>query len=121
MMLMPLIPSIRISNPFIAWTTPVAVTHLPTMAEIGLNLFQILQSELLSRETSCGNLGLGSRFASVMERQTNASAVSYNSQIWRPSHALAPVSALTRERTVHKRKEEQTENAKTSYDLDAKI
>jgi hypothetical protein len=86
------------------------------MTDIGLNLFQILQNELLSRETSRGNIGLGSRFASITERQKNASAVSHNSRVWRPNHALAPVSALMRECTVHKRKEKQTENAKTSCD-----
>jgi hypothetical protein len=70
-MLMPLIPNIRISNPFIAETALVSVARLPTMAEIGLNLFQILQNGLLSRETSRSNLGLGIRFASVVERQEN--------------------------------------------------
>ena|SRR5271155_5171303 len=52
------------------------------MAEIGLNLFQILQNELLSRETSRGNLSLGLRFASIVERQKNTSAVSHNSRVW---------------------------------------
>jgi len=51
------------------------------MAEIGLNLFQILQNELLSRETSHGNLSLSSRFASIMERQKIASAASHNSRV----------------------------------------
>ncbi|KAK3079981.1 hypothetical protein LTS18_003447, partial [Coniosporium uncinatum] len=60
---------------------------------LGLNVLQVLQNELQSRETSKTGLGLGSRFQNVEERLKNLDAVSRNSRVWRPQHSVAPIAA----------------------------
>ncbi|KIX08995.1 uncharacterized protein Z518_00073 [Rhinocladiella mackenziei CBS 650.93] len=65
--------------------------------EFGLNVFQVIQNELLSREGNRSTLGLGFRLAIIEERIKNHEAKTKNSHIWRPYHAIAPISALTPE------------------------
>lgn len=65
------------------------------MAEIGLNVFQVIQNELISREGNRGTLGLGFRLAIIEERMINAEAVSRNNKIWKLHHAITPITTLT--------------------------
>ncbi|KIW18156.1 hypothetical protein PV08_02444 [Exophiala spinifera] len=66
-------------------------------ADLGLNIFQVVQNELLSREGSRSTLGLGFRLAVLEERLKNHESKSKNSLVWRPHHAVAPISSLTPE------------------------
>lgn len=65
--------------------------------DLGLNVFQVLQNELITREGSRQSLGLGFRLAIIEERQRNAEAIGRNGQAWRLNHALHRVSACTPE------------------------
>ncbi|KAK5404438.1 hypothetical protein LTR06_009585 [Exophiala xenobiotica] len=65
--------------------------------DLGLNLFQVIQNELLSREGSRSTLGLGFRLAILEERLKNHEAKSKNALIWRPNHSVAPIATLTPE------------------------
>lgn len=65
--------------------------------DLGLNIFQVVQNELLSREGSRSTLGLGFRLAVLEERLKNHESKSKNSLVWRPHHAIAPISSLTPE------------------------
>lgn len=67
------------------------------MAEIGLNVFQVIQNELLSREGTRSTLGIGFRLAIIEERIKNHEAKTKNGLVWKPYHSLVPVSALTPE------------------------
>ena len=67
------------------------------MAEIGLNVFQVIQNELIQREGTRSTLGLGYRLSVIEERVRNAEACARNGQIWRPNHAIHGISALTPE------------------------
>ncbi|EXJ60869.1 hypothetical protein A1O7_05022 [Cladophialophora yegresii CBS 114405] len=64
-------------------------------AGFGLNIFQILQNELITREGNRSTLGLGFRLAIIEERLKNQEARSKNGLIWRPYHTVAPISAPT--------------------------
>lgn len=64
-------------------------------AGFGLNIFQILQNELITREGNRSTLGLGSRLAIIEERLKNQEARSKNGLIWRPHHTIAQVTAPT--------------------------
>ncbi|KIW68236.1 hypothetical protein, variant [Phialophora macrospora] len=70
-------------------------------AGLGLNIFQILQNELITREGNRSTLGLGFRLAIIEDRLKNQEARSKNGLIWRPYHSIAPISAPTpRSRTT---------------------
>jgi ribonuclease D len=64
-------------------------------AGLGLNIFQVLQNELITREGNRSTLGLGFRLAIIEDRLKNHEARSKNGLIWRPYHAIAPISAPT--------------------------
>jgi hypothetical protein len=80
------------------------MTH---MAELGLNVFQVIQNELLSREGSRSTVGLGFRLQIIEERVKNAEACAKNGQLWRMNHAIKPITALTPR--ARKRLEQQRE------------
>ncbi|EXJ93534.1 hypothetical protein A1O1_01926 [Capronia coronata CBS 617.96] len=63
----------------------------------GLSIFQVLQTELLSRENNRSTLGIGFRLAIIEERVKNHEAKSKNNLAWRPQHAITPITALTPE------------------------
>jgi hypothetical protein len=65
------------------------------MAELGLNVFQVIQNELISREGNRGTLGLGSRLAILEERMLNSEAINRNGKIWKLNHAVSPITSLT--------------------------
>lgn len=67
------------------------------MAELGLNVFQVIQNELLSREGTRSTLGIGFRLAIIEERLKNHDAKTKNGLVWKPLHTLSPISALTPE------------------------
>lgn len=67
------------------------------MAELGLNVFQVIQNELLSREGTRSTLGIGFRLSIIEERLKNNEAKTKNGLVWKPLHALIPISALTPE------------------------
>ncbi|KAJ9604661.1 hypothetical protein H2200_010775 [Cladophialophora chaetospira] len=64
-------------------------------AGFGLNIFQIIQNELITREGNRSTLGLGFRLAIIEDRLKNQEARSKNNLIWRPHHAIAPITAPT--------------------------
>jgi len=66
-------------------------------AELGLNVFQVIQNELLSREGTRSTLGIGFRLSIIEERLKNNEAKTKNGLVWKPRHALQPISALTPE------------------------
>ncbi|OAP57686.1 hypothetical protein AYL99_08424 [Fonsecaea erecta] len=66
-------------------------------AELGLNIFQVIQNELIQREGNRSTLGLGFRLSIIEDRLKNQDARIKNGLIWRPYHAIAPISAPTPE------------------------
>ena len=64
-------------------------------AGLGLNVFQIIQNELITREGNRSTLGLGFRLAIIEERLKNQEARSKNGLVWRPQHTIAPITAPT--------------------------
>ncbi|ETI24275.1 hypothetical protein G647_03644 [Cladophialophora carrionii CBS 160.54] len=64
-------------------------------AGFGLNIFQILQNELITREGNRSTLGLGFRLAIIEDRLKNQEARTKNGLIWRPYHTVAPILAPT--------------------------
>jgi ribonuclease D len=62
-------------------------------AELGLNLFQVFQNELIQREGSRQTLGLGFRLAIIEDRLKNQEARSKNALIWKPHHSISPLLA----------------------------
>lgn len=67
------------------------------MAELGLNVFQVIQNELLSREGTRSTLGIGFRLSIIEERIKNHEAKSKNGLVWKPHHSIMPISAVTPE------------------------
>lgn len=65
------------------------------MAEIGLNVFQIIQNELLSREGSRSTLGVGFRLSIIETKINNTQAADRNGRVWKLHHSLASIKALT--------------------------
>ena len=63
--------------------------------DTGLNVFQVIQNELLSREGTRSTIGLGFRLLVIEERIKNAEACARNGQLWRLHHAVKEVTALT--------------------------
>ena len=63
--------------------------------DLGLNVFQVVQNELLSREGMRSTVGLGFRLQIIEERIKNVEACARNGQLWRLNHAVKEVSALT--------------------------
>lgn len=66
-------------------------------AGLGLNVFQVIQNELITREGNRSTLGLGFRLAIIEDRIKNQEARTKNGLIWRPHHTIAPVTAPTPE------------------------
>lgn len=64
-------------------------------AGLGLNVFQVIQNELITREGNRSTLGLGFRLAIIEDRLRNQEARSKNGLVWRPYHAVAPITAPT--------------------------
>jgi hypothetical protein len=77
------------------------------MAELGLNVFQVLQNELISREGTRSTIGLGARLAVLEERLKNNEAFAKNGQTWRLHHAVHSISAVTPETRLSIEKEKQ--------------
>lgn len=67
------------------------------MAEIGLNVYQVIQNELLSREGDRQTLGLGFRLAIIEYKVENAENIARNGRIWKLNHGISPVKCLTPE------------------------
>ncbi|KAK5088121.1 hypothetical protein LTS08_004820 [Lithohypha guttulata] len=65
------------------------------MAEIGLNVYQVIQNELLAREGDRQSLGLGFRLAIIEIKITNCENTARNGRIWKLNHAISPLKALT--------------------------
>lgn len=64
---------------------------------LGLNVYQVLQNELLAREGNRQTLGLGFRLATLESKLNNAEAVARNGRVWKLHHSITPVFALTPE------------------------
>ena len=75
--------------------------------DLGLNVFQVLQNELISREGTRSTVGLGSRLTVLEERLKNNEAFAKNGQAWRLHHAIHAISSVTPEArlTIMKEKE----------------
>lgn len=67
------------------------------MAELGLNVYQVIQNELITREGSRQSLGIGFRLAIIEIKIENAEATARNGRIWKLHHAISSVKALTPE------------------------
>ena len=63
--------------------------------DTGLNVFQVAQNVLLSREGTRSTVGLGFRLSIIEERIKNAEACARNGQLWRLHHYVKEVTALT--------------------------
>jgi hypothetical protein len=70
------------------------------MAELGLNVFQVIQNELISREGTRSTIGLGARLTVLEERLRNNEAFTKNGLIWRLNHAVHLISAVTPESRI---------------------
>jgi hypothetical protein len=77
------------------------------MAELGLNVFQVIQNELISREGTRSTIGLGARLTVIEERLKNSEAFAKNSQLWRLHHAIHSISAITPETRLKIEKERE--------------
>lgn len=67
------------------------------MAELGLNIYQVIQNELITREGARQSIGIGFRLAIIEHKVENAEATTRNGRIWKLHHAISPVRALTPE------------------------
>lgn len=65
------------------------------MAGLGLNVYQVIQNELLAREGNRSTLGIGFRLAIIETKINNAEAISRNGRVWKLHHSITPVKALT--------------------------
>ena len=63
--------------------------------DTGLNVFQVIQNELLSREGTRSTIGLGARLIVLEERLKNNEAVAKNGLAWKLHHAAHAISAVT--------------------------
>ena len=78
------------------------------MAELGLNIYQVIQNELITREGNRSTLGLGFRLSIIEIKIHNAEAVARNGRIWKLHHSIMPVKGLTPEsRRAAKAREEK--------------
>ncbi|KIW92779.1 uncharacterized protein Z519_06628 [Cladophialophora bantiana CBS 173.52] len=66
-------------------------------AGLGLNIFQVIQNELIQREGNRSTLGLGSRLSVLENRLKNQEARTKNGLVWRLHHTIAPIFASTPE------------------------
>ncbi|EXJ69801.1 uncharacterized protein A1O5_06872 [Cladophialophora psammophila CBS 110553] len=66
-------------------------------AGLGLNIFQVIQNELIQREGNRSTLGLGSHLSILENRLKNQEAKTKNGLVWRPHHTIAPIFAPTPE------------------------
>ena len=67
------------------------------MAEIGLNIYQIIQNQLQSKESDRQSLGLGSRLSIIEVKLDNSAALGHNNLISRPHHSIKPLKCMTPE------------------------
>lgn len=65
------------------------------MAELGLNVYQVIQNELISREGNRQSLGVGFRLSILETKIQNIEATNHNSRIWKLHHSMSPIRALT--------------------------
>lgn len=65
------------------------------MAGLGLNVYQVIQNELITREGNRQTLGIGFRLSIIETKVDNCEAISRNGKVWKLHHALSPVKALT--------------------------
>lgn len=65
------------------------------MASLGLNVYQVIQNELLSREGNRQTLGVGFRLGILETKINNAEAVARNGRVWKLHHSITPIKALT--------------------------
>ena len=65
--------------------------------ELGLNVYQVIQNELITREGSRQSIGLGFRLAILEAKADNAKGEARNSRIWKLNHAISPIKAFTPE------------------------
>lgn len=65
------------------------------MAELGLNIYQVIQNELITREGNRQTLGIGFRLAIIETKIDNAEAANRNGRIWKLHHSIAPIKGLT--------------------------
>lgn len=68
-----------------------------TMAELGLNIYQIVQNELITREGNRSTLGIGFRLAVIETKIHNAENIARNGRIWKLHHSISPIRYLTPE------------------------
>lgn len=64
-------------------------------AGLGLNIFQVIQNELITREGNRSTLGLGFRLAIIEDRVKNQEARTKNNLVWRQNHVILPITAPT--------------------------
>ncbi|KAK5937996.1 hypothetical protein PMZ80_009585 [Knufia obscura] len=67
------------------------------MAELGLNIYQIIQNELITREGNRSTLGVGFRLAIIETKIHNTENIARNGRIWKLHHSISPIRALTPE------------------------
>lgn len=67
------------------------------MAELGLNIYQVIQNELITREGNRQSIGLGFRLAIIEHKVENAEAAARNGRIWKLHHSISPIKGLTPE------------------------
>jgi len=65
------------------------------MAELGLNIYQIVQNELITREGNRSTLGVGFRLAIIETKIHNAENIARNGRIWKLHHSISPIRYLT--------------------------
>ena len=75
--------------------------------DTGLNVFQIIQNELLSREGTRSAIGLGARLTVLEERSKNSEAFAKNGLVWKLHHAVHLISAITPDKRLEIEKERQ--------------
>jgi len=78
------------------------------MADLGLNIYQIIQNELITREGNRSTLGVGFRLAIIETKIHNAESIARNGRIWKLHHSISPIRYLTPEsRRAAKAKEKK--------------
>lgn len=70
-------------------------TGAGNMAELGLNIYQVIQNELITREGNRSTLGLGFRLAIIETKIHNAENIARNARIWKLHHSISPIRAMT--------------------------
>ena len=77
------------------------------MAELGLNVFQVIQNELIQREGTRSTVGLGSRLTILEEHLKNSEAFAKNGLIWKLNHTVHAIASVTPEARLKIEKERE--------------